>query len=417
MSSYDDFVKRRDKIAAKLSEKNCLLLSTTQDIQNQCEVKFVKPYHSEKIRFVAPCGHENNLLYAAYVNRKRLHLCGICHDKERNEERINNAAEKRRENESFVEKNGISRNIKCEYDACQFLIKTLQNEFDIVKPSDNCLADLIVKPKYFEDDDDGFLGIQIKSTEKMDKNNSYNFSIKKKDYQHCVIICVSLDLKDNVWLFKSDVLKDKMSIKIHPNSKYNKDKVNIDALGSHLMFLYEKYPENLRSIKEHDIPKNERHFVEHLFRKNRIEKLPGINFVRPNYENDVYDFIIDGLKVQEKIGDTHFHMNRNGGLVNGKYTKVPYKEGQNDIYWYNVKNEEGMPSSYFYMIPEYVLIEKGIIANASGTRQGLCFVKLCRNEKTKWYSQYLLNYEKAEETTHAIKTAIKEIKVRKEKQT
>jgi hypothetical protein len=59
--------------------------------------------------------------------------------------------------------------------------------------------------------------------------------------------------------------------------------------------------------------------------------------------------------------------------------------GDNDFYWLNCKD-----SSLFYVIPEYMLIEKGYIGNTDGKLKS--FVVSNTNEKIFWTKDFKFDY-------------------------
>ena len=91
-------------------------------------------------------------------------------------------------------------------------------------------------------------------------------------------------------------------------------------------------------------------------------------------EGLVYDFMIGSKKVQEKVGTiTHnndnsysFTLTKYDCRVDGKCKNKCYEEGDNDLYWLNCKN-----TLNFYVIPENILIEKGLLGNSDGKIKSL----------------------------------------------
>jgi hypothetical protein len=74
------------------------------------------------------------------------------------------------------------------------------------------------------------------------------------------------------------------------------------------------------------------------------------------------------------------------GRIDGKKKRQPYNIGDSDFYWFNCKN-----TMIFYVIPEYILIEKGYIGNSNGKLKSLLISNT--NKKTFWTKEYKFNYD------------------------
>ena len=78
-----------------------------------------------------------------------------------------------------------------------------------------------------------------------------------------------------------------------------------------------------------------------------------ITFTNHDMQGKVYDFMINGYKVQEKVasntrkGDI-FPLDKN----NSRGKNISYQKGDNDFYWINCQDKKR-----FYVIPEKVLID------------------------------------------------------------
>lgn len=77
-------------------------------------------------------------------------------------------------------------------------------------------------------------------------------------------------------------------------------------------------------------------------------------------------------------------ISKQGGIVNKKRTHIPYKEGDNDFYWFHEQNE-----SIFYVITESILINKGFITTSD--QKGT--TSLCMSKHTMlWLKEYQFDY-------------------------
>ncbi len=121
--------------------------------------------------------------------------------------------------------------------------------------------------------------------------------------------------------------------------------------------------------------------------------IPCIDFIRNERQGLVYDFMINGLKVQEKISSkeksgnyTKFNLDKCNGRNNGKKKHISYQKGDNDFYWLNFNNKQ-----HFYIIPEHELISRNIINIDKRTSINLT-PNSKRKNKTDWANEYLFDY-------------------------
>ena len=60
-------------------------------------------------------------------------------------------------------------------------------------------------------------------------------------------------------------------------------------------------------------------------------------------------------------------MSKNNGFTNGHRNFIQYDIGDNDFYWLNCED-----CSYFFVVPEQIFIDKGLIGN-NGVNNGIMF--------------------------------------------
>ena len=130
---------------------------------------------------------------------------------------------------------------------------------------------------------------------------------------------------------------------------------------------------------------------EQEFRKFRENKIDFIDFHYENMEGTVYDFKINNLKIQEKV--TKFRDKENRYMFtlckkNGTQNNIQYDIGDNDYYWLNCDNK-----IYFFVIPEKILIDKGIIGNNKKTLFFKITVREILHKNSSWIQPYMFNYE------------------------
>ena len=223
---------------------------------------------------------------------------------------------------------------------------------------------------------------------------TYSFHIEKK-YENCILICYCCE-DDALWLFPQNTIKEQLKLSIgYHKSKYNIHKVEYECVNiiSKLNELY-----NLTTqykFEELNIPICIWQQREQIFRKYREEKIDFIKFDYENMECTVYDFKINGSKkVQEKVCAKNpnnsyyvFNLCKNNGIVKNKSNFIQYDIGDNDIYWINCADY-----SYFFVIPEKILVEKDIIGNNSSKKN----FKVNPNKfskKTEWLRPYVFHYD------------------------
>jgi len=363
MTTYYDVINA-------FNSENCKLLNTEEEY-NSIKTLMKNP----KYNYIASCGHEHNVFFNVFKNRKTGVLCPKCviiRNKERKKENVSD--------DKII-------NIRTEFSCIQYFINLLNQNYHVIKAFDGCKTDIILKPKNILKDE--WIGIQVKSTNKSIKG--YGFHIEN-DYSDFLILCICNENK-RMWLFPYQNVEGLIKITIGNNvSKYN------------IYEIFEKSIEN--SIKNYynilkkftfdklNNPINVYQQRELEYRKHREIKIDFLNFNYDEMEGTVYDFKIDELKIQEKIGcklkteQIHF------GICKSCYTKkhVQYNIGDNNIYWLNIDDKK-----HFYVIPESILVEKGFIGNADKDRIHLKLPSIKNQIKKKhWAIEFMFDYENIE---------------------
>jgi hypothetical protein len=135
------------------------------------------PTKIPKVKFIASCGHENEVFVNVFISRNTGVKCKVCLAKQ------------------YKENKPTKNTSNQEYRGYLLLKDYLKDEFDIVKMNEGCLADCAIRRKGIEDDD--WIGIQLKTTES-DKFNMYKFTIPKK-YPDCFVVCIQIP-KELFWI-------------------------------------------------------------------------------------------------------------------------------------------------------------------------------------------------------------------------
>jgi len=336
--TYEDVVK-------KFVDKNCMVTMSQEE--------FIQNYKNNncKIKYNASCGHENSVSYKNFTTLNQGINCPKCVNK--------NTGLKLKELRTGDNKNNLLQ----ELNGINYFKELIGDHFTTIKSFDGCKADIAIKS--FEEIEDLWLGIQVKTTNKKTEREQYYFRLNNGEYDNCLLLCIC-DEDKNMWLIPYEEVKGLKTIGIAKKSKYNKYEVTKENLIEKLTNYYtlmNKFEFNIL-----DTPTSKTQKQEQEYRNIRESKLNFIDFKNNNMEGLVYDFMIGSKKVQEKVGTiTHnndnsysFTLTKYDCRVDGKCKNKCYEEGDNDLYWLNCKKEK------LYVSPT--------------------------NENTEWCNEYLFDY-------------------------
>ena len=361
--TYEDVVKN-------FSDKGSNVTMTKEE--------FYEKYKNNtcKINYIAMCGHENIVSYKNFIALNQGINCPKCVNK--------NAATKLKELYSNDNKlSTLQQELKC----INYIKDLICDNFIVIKSFDGCKADIAIKN--FEETEDLWLGIQVKTTNKKTERGQYYFRLNSGKYDNCLLFCIC-DEDKKMWLIPYEEVKDLKTVGIAQKSKYNKYEVTSENLIDKLSYYYTVINKFEFSIV--DKPTSKCQQQEQEYRKIRESSIDFIKFTNNGMEGLVYDFKIGSKKIQEKVGSIcrnninsyMFNLNKYSCRINGKCTHKCYEEGDNDFYWLNCKNGK------FYVIPEEELLINGYIG------------KDCKKEKlyvsptnpyTEWCNKYLFSYD------------------------
>ena len=328
------------EIVEKFKAVGCVL-HTNED---ECN-KMSDPFKSI-FRFKSVCGHDNTVtLTNFWYKGTGAQKCKDCMKQDVSETLVES-----KNDCNLIEHNGF------------LIIKScIEEEFDIRKTKEGCLADIIIKPKYVEED--AWLMIQLKTTKDI-CHNLYSFSIHKNDYKDCVIVCICI--KDNkIWVLDNDHVKGKIKLNIGLSDvssyfKYQVDKTKLcDVLTNKYIDVDKMYLEYCM------IPRNICQQQEQEYRTLREQHISFLDYKYPEIDGRVYDFTINNYKIQEKVASLSKKNARNPvhvvtlGRSTGSFVDShrAYKEGDNDFYWIWKKGH----TKTFYIFPEDELLKRGYI--------------------------------------------------------
>jgi len=360
-----------EEIAKRFEDVGCKLLTTKDEY-----VEKKMTTYSELV-FKTFCDHERTIRLSQSKLTENM-LCKEC----------------LYENQSIIrketaKKDGLTVALFQEYESICYLKNILEESFHFEILDECCKADIGIKPK--DVDDDLWIGMQVKSTSSSqdDKKYKYNFATHKNDYSGLLVICVCVKDK-KIWSVDPDIIKglDGFQVIEKPGTKYFNYKVRNSDLSNVIFSAYnnlEKQPFDV--INKPLVATSQQ---EQEFKKNRINKINFLNFEKPYMNCLVYDFKINGKKVQEKVASKEYviHLHKSNGV--GK--KQPYEQGDNDFYWINLQDKK-----YFYIIPESVLIENGYIKSTDTDGKTKLSLQpkpyFANGHKNQWVNQYMYNYE------------------------
>jgi hypothetical protein len=362
-----------ENILQEFSNRNCKLLTTKEEHIEILKLFKTKPY---KLNYIASCGHNHNVFYNVFKSRNTGILCPTC----KNKKICDNIKQQ-------IKNNEISKinNIEQEYIFIKKIYELLKNDFDIIKAFDGCNVDIIFKPINIIYDK--WVGIQIKTTNI--RHLTYSFHINNI-YKDCLLLFYCCE-DENMWLIPENIIGNQKKISIGFNkSKYNIYKVCKDNLIDKLNELYKNTTKfEFEKLNNPICIYQQR---EKEFRKYRQDKINFLKFDNLDIEGTVYDFKIGNYKIQEKVAKINDNNNCCFQLCknNGSKNKIQYDIGDNDFYWLNCDDKK-----IFFVIPESILINKGIIGNMNDkkTKTLKITIKEKLNKNLEWLQNYMFNYE------------------------
>jgi hypothetical protein len=266
-----------------------------------------------------------------------------------------------------------------------YITNLIKDSFEVRKNNDGCLSDFIVRPINSDKD---WLKIQLKTTCVIGK---YSFNMKRL-YPDCLIICINL-IDKNMWLFDGNKFDNTTSFIINKNIFENK--IDSIELLSELFDYYCRY--KLFELNETNIPLGLPTQTELEYRNLREEKLQDIfKFDYPDRSNLSHDFLINGLKIQEKVGRLKSYESDDDVIIfkiakhNGGTKMQCYHFGDNQFYWLHFPDKK-----HFLLIPEIILVNMSYISTseykANGREIWIDNTKSYKDHKN--YGKYVFDYD------------------------
>ena len=349
-----------EKVNKCFLEKGCKLLTTKEEYGDSTKV--------QKVKFVASCGHENEVFTNVFIYRYTGVICKKCLSKKQStENRSVTVNYHEQEHEGFLKLQSI-----------------IGEFFEMKKTHEGCLADCAIRP--IQSTEDIWLSIQLK-VNKTPKFNMCSFNITN-NYANCLIACVQLDL-NKFWIIDGNIeLPRRLNI-TQTYSKYDEHLISNDKLVEFFQDMYDTYFKD--SFENINIPVNINARLEQKFEKLREDKV-GLDFQYPEIQQSVCDFTFEGKRFQEKVGSVQagkkailFTLHKH----NGKHAMQSYVKGDNDFYWFHHPN-----MSIFYVVPEKELIDRELISLTAGGKQKS--ISICHGDETKkhsWTEEFKFEYD------------------------
>jgi hypothetical protein len=359
-----------ETISKSFEDKLCKLCYTKEEF----DAFYIN--NKQKLKYIAACGHENVVCYKNFSSLNQGTNCPSCVNK----------------NTGIILKNlrtGPDRvsSIEQEFNCIKYFTDLVKDKFIIKKTFDGCKADIVIKP--LDSNENLWLGIQVKSTHVKTEREQYYFRLNNSNYDNCLLLCIC-ETDKKIWLIPYEDVVDQKTIGIAKKSKYNKYEIT-EKLHENIQHFYVSL--NKFCFETLNIPTSDNQKQEQSYRNYREKKIDFIEFKNNEIEGLVYDFMINDKRVQEKVGCLckpnnpdmfSFHLSKFKCVENGKHVLQNYQEGDNALYWLNCKNNK------FYVIPESVLIEKGLVGKNS-KKQHLYVSPT--NKNTEWCNAYLFDYD------------------------
>lgn len=348
--TYDEIYGRFDEVGCKL------LTSKDEFVKNRMTVRSCFKFH-------ATCGHEREGILGNITLAPGM-LCKHCSRLDFIKQSVERA-----------KRDGLPTGCVIEYESICYIKDQLDDLFDVEILCEGCKADLAVRPKDVEADE--WMGIQLKATEKKNNKNAYSFATKCK-YDDLVVFCIC-PKENKLWYIPTDMLENRTNVTVVEKEGTLFNKCFVPNVVNQVHDLYNTKKKHKLSVL--DTPQSETSKQEKVFRMLRETRLSSLQFEKPYMNYLVYDFKVNGFRVQEKVvsDDNHVSLHK----ANGKNQKQPYAKGDNDFYWLHKKNK-----NTFYVIPEVVLIEHKYISNE--LQEGNRYLNV---KYANWIKDYKFKYD------------------------
>ena len=344
------------KVIDSFQKANCQLLTSFEEFEERRKTSYKNSYQFVRVDFIGECLHLSSAVFTNFKLRKTGIICKECIIKE--------SKTMQRMNDSEIEQMGIK------------ILEEYLTEYEMKRTKEGCRADLAIKNQT----DDLWIPIQIKTTMKQ-CHNMYSFKQCNKDYSGMLIICICISEK-KLWIipFSNEI---KININISLKSKYDKYYVENDKISEAIEGYRSKV--NMAELEMIMKPISILQQREQEYVQKRETLVSFLTYDYPEIQGQVYDFICNGKKVQEKVlglyrKELHCTFAVNNGSKGKKRLFRTYMLGENDYYWFHSSVDER-----FWIIPERVLYEKGFISIEKTNKKDIRF-------SGEW-NEYMYHYD------------------------
>ena len=373
-----------ESIRKTFADHECQLLTT---YETYIENKLDKTKYPQ-FKIIAICGHiVPNCWFHMFKYRGTGLLCKDCTDNNHKEHNTNLQVDAVICKDTFNNYTFIIEN-----NSIELIRKYSQNYIKLHKTNECCLADIMIQPMNIEQNK--WLPIQVKAT-LVGRHNIYSFGVYNK-YPNMLIILICIE-DEKFWIINGNTVLNqcKISIGMKKSNKYSKFCVNKEQLGNKLVELYNSNMYEYYTREYINTPITLCCQLEQQYRYMREMYLPNIEFIYSKLPQQVYDFTINGKKVQEKLAHHYKNKNPSTRLTKNKHgiKNQPYELGNNDYYWINMPDK-----IHFYIIPEYILEKENIISTK--ITKGNCSITFSNNWTLPY--RYVYTTSNIEDIIHKI---------------
>lgn len=352
-----------------LQQQGCTLLTTEYEYTQVC-----KTDKNLKVRILAVCGHERDCL-PHFLKKRSFLLCKACtilNTRKLLKEKHNNESE-------------LCQNI--EFNGYLHVYQYIENHFEVKKTHEGCLSDFIIRERKNAHLNDKWIGVQLKTT-LTESYGMYSFHIQN-NYQDNIIMCNCVK-DDKLWIMPYNVLSHLKHLSISSNkSKYNQYLVSSENVYDRILILIA----DMKTFTSEELltPISKAQIQEQTYSSIRIQYVPFLQYLKPNIENGKVDFYVGSKKFQEKVSVLRCNKYNlvclyvNNGKENGARKYRMYRLGENDFYWFHIKD-----TFTFYVVPELVLFQHKCISNVNETLNKK-ILNIDTNQE--WLSDYKFDYK------------------------
>ena len=310
--------------------KGCILYTTKEEYES------LKSPSYKRVNFKAKCGHDNDAVLDGFIFKDTGVICKQC------------TTAKVISDLQNLNLSDDHPGFQLEHKGFLLIEKILKDDFDVIKTTEGCLADVIIKPKY--ELSNRWIMVQMKSTHGIYKKDGYKFGFKEKSYENMIIICVSIS-NEKIWVFDWTRVRNSTGICIGltEKAKYYDSEVTHDDLPN---VIHDYYTKLNKYNKEYVmIPTSINQVTEYNHRLKREKEIPYLEYVYPEVGNLKVDYYINNYKIQEKVA---YPYNKNNKTIYMfcmkkcvKGNDSCYDKGDNDFYWIWLRD-----TNEFYIIPD-----------------------------------------------------------------